>query len=252
MKNTILFAITAAAVLAAGCTNSPSEPSGGSSNNNNDGNGNDPNPAESLPGHDGLAQDTSPKEGPRMVPPEAYLRTYLQLFGDKTPLQVQSDAKTKINNADMKLFDTWGDYLALLGLPDYATDIPRTTQTNTLMLATFERLGVTLCDRAVERELKAMPAMDLKDRRVYPFDVPADPIDKATFTANFDLMHRTFIGYPAALAVTQRVDKFYDLYKGAVDKYSASGAPKTRFTPAEAGWAAVCYGLVRHPEFHLY
>ena len=25
-----------------------------------------------------------------------------------------------------------------------------------------------------------------------------------------------------------------------------------RFTPGESGWAAVCYGLVRHPEFLLY
>ena len=23
-------------------------------------------------------------------------------------------------------------------------------------------------------------------------------------------------------------------------------------TPAQNGWASVCYGLVRHPEFHLY
>jgi hypothetical protein len=234
----------AAALAAVGCSKAPAEPQ-------ETGEG-QPSPAEKIPGHDTLAQDTAPKEGPRMVPPEAYLRTYLRLFGDKKPLEAQVDAKTKIGGADMKLFDSWGDYLALLGLPDYAIDIPRNTQTNTLMLATFERLGIALCDRAVERELKAMPAMPVAERRVFPFEVPADPIDEATFTKSFDLMHRTFIGYPAALAVTKRTDKFFDLYQGAVDKYSMPGAPKTRFVPAEAGWAAVCYGLVRHPEFHLY
>src|SRR3954468_15303987 len=98
----------AAALAAPGCSKSPSEPAGG---------GNEPGPVEKIPGHDSLSEDTSPKEGPRLVPPEAYLRTYLQLFGDKTPLGVQADGKTKINNTDMKLFDTWGDYLALLGLP---------------------------------------------------------------------------------------------------------------------------------------
>lgn len=234
----------AVALAATACSKSPKEPAPIDDNG--------PSPAEKIPGHDALAQDTAPKEGPRMVPPEAYLRTYLQLFGDKKPLEAQADAKTKIGGADMKLFDTWGDYLALLGLPDYAIDIPRNTQTNTLMLATFERLGIALCDRAVERELKASPSTAVSDRRVFPFEVPAEPIDKATFTKNFDLMHRTFIGYPAALAVTARTEKFFDLYQGAVDKYSMPGAPKTRFAPAESGWAAVCYGLIRHPEFHLY
>lgn len=243
MKHIALIAL-AAALAATSCTKTPGEPTPPA--------GNLPTPAEQIPGHDSLTLDTAPKEGPRMVPPEVYLRTYLQLFGDKTPLDVQADAKTKVNNADMKLFDTWGDYLALLGLPDYASDIPRTTQTNTLMLATFERLGIALCDRAAERELKADPPMPLADRRVYKFDVPADAIDKTGFTERFDVMHRVFIGYPSALAVTKRVDKFFDLYQATVDKYSQMGAPKTRFTPAEAGWAAVCYGLVRHPEFHLY
>ncbi|WP_437742083.1 hypothetical protein WME73_42910 [Sorangium sp. So ce302] len=40
------------------------------------------------------------------------------------------------------LFDSWGDYLAALGLPDHGLDLPRATQTNALMLAAFERLGI--------------------------------------------------------------------------------------------------------------
>jgi hypothetical protein len=205
-----------------------------------------------IPGHDSLAQDTAPKEGPRMVPPEAYLRSYLEIFGSAQPIDAQTDAKTKINNKDMQLFDTWGDYLALLGLPDYANDIPRTTQTNALMLSTFERLGVALCDRAVEKDLKASPAVPVESRRVFAFEVPAEAIDEKGFADRFDVLHRTFLGYPAALATTDRTTKFYKLYQDAVTKYSAMDAPATRFTPAEAGWASVCYGLVRHPEFHLY
>jgi hypothetical protein len=205
-----------------------------------------------IPGHDSLDQDTAPKESQRMVPPEAYLRTYLQIFGGMKPLEVQADAKKLINNKNVLLFDTWGDYLALLGLPDYASDIPRTTQTNALMLSTFERLGVTLCDRAIERDLKAVPPVPVADRRVFAFEVPQDAIDQAGFAERFDVLHRTFLGYPAALATTDRTAKFFALYQGAFTKYSADDAPASRLTPAEVGWASVCYGLIRHPEFHLY
>lgn len=205
-----------------------------------------------IPGHDSLAQDTAPKESQRMVPPEAYLRTYLEIFGGMSPLEVQADAKTPINNKNLQLFDTWGDYLAILGLPDYASDIPRTTQTNALMLSTFERLGVALCDRAVERDLKAVPPVPVAERRVFAFEAPAEAIDQSQFAERFDVLHRTFLGYPAALATTDRTAKFFALYKGAFDKYSAMDAPPSRLSAAEAGWASVCYGLVRHPEFHLY
>lgn len=233
-----LFAVLLAA--AAGCSSKPDEIASTK-----------PVPV-AIPGHDSLAQDTAPKESQRMVPPEAYLRTYLQIFGGMKPLEVQADAKTLINNKNVQLFDTWGDYLALLGLPDYASDIPRTTQTNALMLSTFERLGVALCDRAVERDLKAVPPVPAAERRVFAFEVPADPIDESAFAERFDVLHRTFLGYPAALATTDRTAKFFALYQGAVAKYSAPDAPTSRLTPAEVGWASVCYGLVRHPEFHLY
>ena len=85
-----------------------------------------------------------------MVPPEVYMRTYLQLFGGLLPSEVQAKAKGKDGN---QLFDTWDDYVSSLGFPDYRLDIPRQTQTNALMVASFERLGIALCDRAVEHDL---------------------------------------------------------------------------------------------------
>ena len=79
------------------------------------------------------------------------MRTYLQLFGALSPADAQ---KTARGNEGSALFDTWDDYVSSLGFPDYRTDIPRQTQTNTLMVATFEALGVALCDRALEHDLK--------------------------------------------------------------------------------------------------
>ena len=95
-------------------------------------------PVASLPGHDKVVVDTSPKEDLRMVPPEAYVRTYLQLFGGLSPLVVQKKAK---GAEGAQLFDAWSDYLATLGFPDDKLDLPRAAQTNALMIATFERLG---------------------------------------------------------------------------------------------------------------
>ncbi len=66
------------------------------------------------------------------------------------------------------------------------------------------------------------------------------------------MLHRTFLGYPASLAQTDRVTRFRGLYNGTVERHRAMGAAASRFTPEQAGWATVCYGLVRHPEFHAY
>jgi hypothetical protein len=202
-----------------------------------------PAPLSTIPGHDKIAQDTAPKEGPRVVPPEAYLRTYLQLFGGLSPLEVQAAAKSN------QLFDTWNDYLGLIGLPDYATDIPRGTQTNALMLATFERIGIALCDKALEHDLKSSPAKPIAERRIYAFDMPAAAPTEAEFAERFDVMHRTFLGYPAALAATPRTASYFKLYNDIV---AAPPTTNGKFKPEETGWAAICYGLVRHPEFHLY
>lgn len=194
--------------------------------------------------------DTAPKEDLRMVPPEVYMRTYLQLFGGLAPLEVQKLARGKDG---AQLFDNWDAYVSALGLPDYRTDIPRQTQTNALMVATFERLGVALCDRAVEHDLKSKTPAPLSERAIFAFDLPpvASELDASLFSPRFDVLHRTFLGYPAALAPPARTERFFALYRDIVEHHKTS-APKSKFTPEEAGWAAVCYGLVRHPEFHLY
>jgi hypothetical protein len=208
-------------------------------------------PVNQLPGHATVGVDQGPKDEPRLVPAEAYMRTYLQLFGGLAPLDVQKKAKGADGN---QLFDTWDDYLAALGFPDYRNDIPRGAQTNALMVATFERLGVALCDRAVEHDLglKGKPGSLPTDRLIFAFEPPAGPMDASKFSAPFDLLHRTFLGYPAALAPTDRNARFLALYQDTLKRHSDPAAPKSRFTPEQAAWATVCYGLVRHPEFQLY
>lgn len=201
-------------------------------------------PATSLPGHDRIAVDTSPKEDLRMVPPEAYVRTYLQLFGGLSPLAVQKKAK----GADgAQLFDVWSDYLATLGFPDDKLDLPRAAQTNALMVATFERLGAALCDRAAEVDLHG--GKPIGERAVFAFD-GAEVKDEIAFGARFDVLHRTFLGYPASLAPASRVSRFYKLYRETVARHASDTKP--RLTAAETGWAVVCQGLIRHPEFQLY
>jgi len=202
-----------------------------------------------LPGHGSLAQDTTPKEGPRLLPAEVYIQAYLDIFGGLSPLAAELASRGKEGSA---LFDTWRDYLASLGVPDYEKDIARVTQTNAMMLATFERIGVALCDRAAERELDTTPRPALAARTVFAFEPTASAPTEKEFADRFDVLHRTFIGYPAALADTPRTARFYKLYTDTVAKHAAKGAPASGLTPANAGWAAVCYGLVRHPEFHTY
>jgi hypothetical protein len=139
-----------------------------------------PSPAEPLPAAQTVAIDTTPKERRRMVPPEVYLRAYIAWFGGLAPLDVQQRAKPK------NLFDAWDDYLAALGLPDYRIDLPRQTQSNTLMLATLGRLGEALCVRASELDFDKRTPKDA--RVVFAFDV------KAPFADRLDVLHRTFLG----------------------------------------------------------
>jgi hypothetical protein len=207
-------------------------------------------PKQSYPlaPHGVALEDSTPKEDLRMVPPEAYMRTYLALFGGLAPMDVQRRARA----ADgAQLFDTWDDYVSTLGFPDYRMDVPRQTQTNALMIASFERLGIALCDRALEHDWKGSPPVPTKERLVFAFDASPGPMDLAAFTPRFDVMHRTFLGYPARLATTTRTARFFQLYRD-IEAEHAKAAAKSRFSPHEAAWAAVCYGLVRHPEFHLY
>jgi hypothetical protein len=234
------LALASSSLLTA-CNSAPSEPTVS---------------VKTIPGHDALPEDTSTKEAPRLMLAETYVRSYLQIFGGLaplTPLEAQAAARGKDGSA---LFDTWNDYLLALGFPDYRIDIPRQGAPNAVMVAAFERVGVALCDRALENDWKATPATPADKRLVFAFDMPtggaAGALDKATFAPGFDVLHRTFLGYPAALAQTDRASRFLDVYNGVVAAHAAPGSPTSRFTPAEAGWAAVCYGLVRHPEFHLY
>ncbi len=200
-----------------------------------------------IPGHGGLPEDTSTKEAPRLMLAEAYMRSYLQLFGGLSPIAAQSAARGKDGSA---LFDSWDAYLLTLGFPAYTLDIPRQTAPNAVMVASFERVGIALCDRALENDWLGTTPPAASARLIFTFDQPSatTPLTQATFAAGFDVLHRTFLGYPAALAPTDRTTRFYGLYNDVV----AAHTTKTRFTPAQAGWAAVCYGLIRHPEFHLY
>ncbi len=176
-----------------------------------------------------------------MVPPEAYLRSYLMWFGGLSPTEIEQRTRRG-------LFDTWPDYLAALGLPDYKRDLPRQEQTNTIMVATYGRLGEALCARAAEHDLH--DNTPLVSRAVFRFE-PAASMDQAAFGERFDLLHRKFLGYPVRLAPADRVPRFFELYRGVAERRTTTGEDKP-LSPDEAGWAAVCTALVQHPEAELY
>jgi len=198
-----------------------------------------PSAPEPLPPAHEAAIDTTPKARPRMMPPEVYLRAYLTWLGGLAPLDVQARARGK------QLFDAWDDYLAALGLPDYRLDLPRQTQSNTLMVATFGRLGEALCVRAAEHDLHGKKPAD--QRVVFAFD-PVDAPNPAQFAARFDVLHRTFLGYPAELAPPERIARYHRLFDDVAARHKA----KNPLTPSEMAWAAVCSALIQHPETELY
>jgi hypothetical protein len=214
-----------ALVLVAGCTSQTLEPSA-------------PQP---LPAPQAAMIDTTPKARRRMVPPEVYLRAYVTWFGGLVPLDVQNRARPK------GLFDAWDDYLAALGLPDYKIDLPRQTQSNTLMLATLGRLGEALCARAAEHDLHGNVPMD--QRVVFAFANPQGPVTDKDFDAGFDVLHRTFLGYPMKLAPPDRVERFHTLFTAVSQRHAGAKQP---LTADETAWAAVCTALVQHPEAELY
>src|SRR5262249_20201049 len=147
--------------------------------------------------------DATPKHARRLVPPEAFLRAYLTWFGGLAPLEMQ-------RRAHGDLFAEWKDYLAALGVPDYHIDIPRARQGNTIMAATVDRLAETLCVRAAEHDLDGNHPMD--QRLIFKLEAVA-PRDVGEFAPGFDVLHRTFLSYPAALAPTGRTDNFFTLYQ---------------------------------------
>jgi len=195
-----------------------------------------PSASSALPAHREILLDDSPKERKRMVPPEAFLRAYLVWFGDVSPDEAFLRAR------GFGLFDAWTDYLAALGLPDYRIDIPRTDQTNTMMLATIGRLGEALCVRSAEHDLRRTD----EPQRIFAF-VPKDAPTLEEFTERFDVLHRTFLGYPVELAPAQRAARFYDLYRQVRDRH-----PTGRLKPDELAWTAMCTALIQHPEALLY
>lgn len=212
-----------------------------------------PGPAQPLPAHRELTVDTTPKARPRMMPAEVYLRAYLTWFGGLLPLDVQQRARGR------QLFDAWDDYLAALGLPDYKIDLPRQTQTNALMIAALGRLGEALCVRAAEHDLHIPgpgghpPPLD--QRVVFAFDAMGVPT-AAQFAERFDVLHRTFLGYPAGLAPADRTARYYALFT-LIARSHAPSPPAKRpagkpLTGDETAWAAVCAALIQHPEAGLY
>jgi len=182
---------------------------------------------------------TAQQHGPRMVPPEAFLRAYLEWFGHLGPRDVPKTAR------GWKLFDDWYDYLAALGLPDYKIDFPRATQSNTMMLATLGRLGEALCIKSAERDFRGR--LPLEERHIYAFELrPVTTVD--AFAEPFDVLHRTFLGYPVALAERGRLARFFELYQRVMSRHATAG----RLPGDQMAWAAVCSALVTHPETGLY
>ncbi|MEJ7596851.1 MAG: hypothetical protein WKG01_02980 [Kofleriaceae bacterium] len=199
----------------------------------------EPSATTPLPEHHDFSLDTSRKSARRMVPPEAFLRGYLVWFGNLAPDELRLKAR------GWNLFDNWDDYLAALGLPNYKLDVPRATQSNTMMLATIGRLGEALCMRAAEHDLRGR--RPISERRIFAFE----PKAKATldeFQPGFDVLHRTFLGYPAALAPSDRRERFFELYQRVASRHPDRG----RLDADQMAWAAICSALVVHPETELY
>jgi hypothetical protein len=188
------------------------------------------------PGHPAIAGPGAPRA--QMLPAEAMLRAYLTWFGGLTPEQVVQRA-----HGDDR-FDAWSYYLAALGLPDHHVDAPRVSQSNTVMVAALGRLGEALCAYAAEHDLHDHPP--LPARAVFAFEPVAGPTRDA-FAAGFDVLHQTFLGYPARLAPADRVDRFHALYRQVAARH-----PRGRLTADETAWVAVCTALVQHPEAELY
>ena len=191
-----------------------------------------------LPPHRTYTLDASPKQQRRLVRPEAFLRAYLQWFGGLAPLDMQ-------HHAPAELFTEWKDYLAALGVPDYHIDIPGAKQSNTMMLATIGRLAEALCVRAVQHDLETATPVD--KRLIFRFqDKSGLTLDE--FAPRFDMLHRTFLSYPATLAPAGRTAKFFALYQQVASHHAGHpGLP-----PEHAAWAAICTALVQHPETELY
>lgn len=194
---------------------------------------------QNAPRRSGTGASPVSSSQPRLVPPEAFLRAYLSWFGVVLP----NDAFLRARGDD--LFDRWPDYIAALGLPDDHADTPRITRSNTVMLAAVGRLGEALCVRSAQRDLHEHTALD--KRTLFAFDVIAHPT-LAQFSAMFDVLHRTFLGYPATLAPHDRVQRFYQLYQ----RIAGSSDKRSKLSADETAWVGICSALVQHPEATVY
>ena len=72
---------------------------------------------------------------------------------------------------------------------------------------------------------------------------------KSGFDGGFDVLHRTFLGYPVKLAPPDRVERFHTLFTAVSQRHTGAKQP---LTADETAWAAVCTALVQHPEAELY
>jgi hypothetical protein len=191
-----------------------------------------------LPPSSEIALDSSLKAQRRMVPAEAFLRAYLTWFGGLAPAEVIQRTQRSA------LLDRWSSYMTSIGLPDYQFDMPRATESNPVMLATFGRLAEALCVKSAEHDLHDRPR---DGRVVFDFEPMTAP-SLEEFKPRFDVLHRTFLGYPAELAPPHRIERFWRLYQ----KVAANHAVNPDLTADELGWVAVCTALVQHPETGLY
>jgi hypothetical protein len=189
---------------------------------------------------------------------ESLVASYTAIFGDLMDLDAREQADRQSRSAR---YYGWSERLSALGLPDYTRDLPRVTQTNTIMVGAFEQIASTLCDRAALRDLvptrasvkaiapeqQALAYVDAQ--RVFDFEPKLAPLAESDFGPRFDVLHRTFLGYPAGLGPPERTHEFFVLYKDVEQRH---GAANRGHMPHVVAWSAVCQALTRHPEFHHY
>jgi len=216
-------------------------------------------PVESaLPAPAATPRESFVPREPRLVPAEVLIHSYTAIFGDLLPPEIRKNYGAA--NAEGRYFG-WEQHLSALGLPDYPRDLPRVTQTNTVMVAAFEGLAATLCDRAALHDLtprlrdatlapELAALVQVKAPPLFAFDAPPGPITIDAFRPRFDVLHRSFLGYPVDLAPPERVADFHALYTEVEARHR--GGQKSSVPPPVAAWSAVCQGLARHPEFHHY
>ena len=179
------------------------------------------------------------------------MRTYLQLFGGLAPLDVQKRAR----GGDGARSSTPGTTTSRRSAsPTIASTSRASTQTNALMIADVRaaRRGA-LRSRASSTICKGQAAAARPSALVFAFDLPARARRRRGRS------RRGSTSCTAPSSATRRRSRrrsararFFQLYRDIVAR-PRQGATRSRASPpTRPAWAAVCYGLVRHPEFHLY